>query len=259
MKKQWTALLFAAFMLIFWTASAQTLPSNDCFSPGLVRLTETMKEDSALRIEAEWTAEDAFYVRDLSVLRAMLAGLTMQVESGTQAGGRTDALTLEREGETIFSAAMTETEDRALLNVDGTLLDVSELIKSQKSPGEEALQNALSFLETVPILEKVPLPAVARWLEGFAPGEAILPGLYAEGPFTLKRTMSDDGTRLTRIELQGGLWIAGEIWQVSGFMRQPAGRAPKDTFEITIQKDEHNLLEFLYSAQREREVIEKNR
>jgi len=48
-------------------------------------------------------------------------------------------------------------------------------------------------------------------------------------------------------------------WKVSGYLRQPAGRAPKDTFEITFKQDEANFIELLYSALRENEVTRKNK
>ena len=48
-------------------------------------------------------------------------------------------------------------------------------------------------------------------------------------------------------------------WRVSGYLRQPAGRAPKDTFEITFTQDEDNSIELLYSALRENEVTQKNK
>ena len=62
---------------------------------------------------------------------------------------------------------------------------------------------------------------------GFAVTEAI----------ALKRTMSDDGTRLTRVDFQSGaIGRGGETpYEITGYMRQPAGRAPKDTFELTVK------------------------
>lgn len=33
--------------------------------------------------------------------------------------------------------------------------------------------------------------------------------------------MSDDGERLTKLDISGGLSIGGETWQISGYLRQP--------------------------------------
>ena len=72
--------------------------------------------------------------------------------------------------------------------------------------------------------------------------------------------MSDDGARLTKIRISGAIAKFGEEpWQVTGVLRQPAGRAPKDTFEITMTQNEQNSIELLYSALRENEVVRKNK
>ena len=71
--------------------------------------------------------------------------------------------------------------------------------------------------------------------------------------------MSDDGERLTKLNVEGALTIEGETWTVSGYLRQPGGRAPKDTFELTFRKDDKNVVELVYSALRQDKIEQKDR
>lgn len=229
MKKRYLALFFTALMLLCVSAAAQTLPSNDCFSPGMMRLAE--KDDLAL--DASFTVQDAFYARDLSVLNAMLSGTTFHYDRNPQ----TETLSIRRDGEELFSAALAQTGSTTSLCFQGQQFDVSGLVPARQQ-------------EPIYILERVPLEDVAEWIES-------LEGV--SGPFDIQRTMSDDGTRLTKIEISGDVMIGEERWMVKGFLRQPAGRAPKDTFEVTIQRDEDNCIELLYSALREKEVEQKDK
>lgn len=58
--------------------------------------------------------------------------------------------------------------------------------------------NALAErLQTTPILERVPLTAVEAWLKGLKAGDVLDFGATAADAFDVKRTMSDDGERLT--------------------------------------------------------------
>ncbi len=93
MKK--TGILLALLLLVMTAACAcaQELPGVDCFSPGFVELNERMKQGQAVSAEATLTAEHAFYARDLSVLKTLLDGTTLNYRGG----GDTDELTLSRE------------------------------------------------------------------------------------------------------------------------------------------------------------------
>mgnify|MGYP002529263813 CR=1 FL=1 len=84
-------------------------------------------------------------------------------------------------------------------------------------------------------------------------------GATAGDAFDVKRTMSDDGERLTKLNVEGALTIGGETWTVSGYLRQPGGRAPKDTFELTFRKDDKNVVELVYSALRQDKIEQKDR
>ena len=76
----------------------------------------------------------------------------------------------------------------------------------------------------------MPLTAVEAWLKGLKVSDVLGFGATAASAFDVKRTMSDDGERLTKLNVEGALTIEGETWTVSGYLRQPGGRAPKDTF-----------------------------
>jgi len=229
MIKQMLAALLLGMLLVSGSACAQTLPSNAVFSPGLIRLAEKESTGAAVHLEAEIGIDKAMYARDLSVLGKMLSGTTFVYDSA-------------QDGEVL------------------SILKGGQLLGAYSFEGSEALDALSSGLAGKAVLERVPLASVAAWLEGLQPGDELACGYLAAEPFELERTMSDDGTRLTKIRISGAVARPGEApWQVSGYLRQPAGRAPKDTFEITIAQDERNTLELLYSALRENEITRKNR
>ena len=93
MKHKTLVCLALAMMLIAACASAQQLPSVNCFSPGLLKVNGL--ENSAVSIDAALTVENAMYARNLSVLQAMLDGTNFRV----QADGKTGTLSIARGGE----------------------------------------------------------------------------------------------------------------------------------------------------------------
>ena len=223
------ALLALTLTMLASGARALELPSNAVFSPGLVRLSKLEGAGAPVHAEAEIDIGKAMYARDLSVLGDMLSGMTFVYDGAP--GGET--LRITKDGQTLGAYLLAE------------------------SAALDAISQRLSGTA---VLERVPLASVAAWLEGLKAGDALPGGFAVLAPFALERTMSDDGTRLTKISIHGAIARSGEApWQVSGHLRQPAGRAPKDTFEITIAQDEKNTLELLYSALRESEVTRKNR
>lgn len=255
MKKRLFASLLA-LLIVLGAASAagQTLPGLDCFSPGLVKLHERLLDQPALSMTAEVTVDQALYARDLSVLTAMLDGTTIDYEGNGDAQTGTDCLRILRQGETLFDGALTHSPDGAALRVNDDVF----LIRSPQEAN--ALPAWDGSLWGTPILERVPLADVASWLESLQEGDELWGGLTVVQPFSLERTMSDDGTRLTKLRfVEGSIARAGEApWTITGFLRQPAGRAPKDTFELVLTQDERNTLELSYSALRENTITRKN-
>ena len=251
MKLRWIVALLLA-MAFASTASAQTLPGVEVFSPGLIRVSEKLGRGERLEMTAELDAEDMFYARDLSVLGAMLDGTTLAYEGvGTIAAG-SDQMTLSRGGETLLSLGCVRTGQGAQAQVNGKAytLDPAMLDGMQ----------ALSALESTALLERIPLTSVLAALEGVKPGDALLAGFAVQDAFALERTMSDDGERLTKIDLSGSVAREGGTpWEVTGYIRQPGGRSPKDTFEITLTQDEDNFIELTYSALYKSEVTRKNK
>lgn len=264
MKKRVCMLLLAALLLLCFPAAALELPSIECFSPGLIRLSEAMRSQEAVSAEAELTVENAFYARDLSLLNTLLSGTTFHYDAAED----TDRLTIVRDGEALSSFALTEAEDGVLVELEGKTYPVesaqaliSMLTGDDVSQEEiDRAQAAEAFLNGTPILERAPLAEVAAWLEGLSEGDALAGGFAVTQAFALERTMSDDGTRLTRIDITGAIGREGETpWVVTGFLRQPAGRSPKDTFEITVKQDDANYIELSYSALYESSVTRKNK
>ena len=229
MKKTGWALLLLLCLLGCGAAGAQTLPSNEVFSPGLLKLAELETTQPAVQAQAQVTIDKAMYARDLSVLSAMLKGTTLTYWGSAEG----EALGIDRDGETLGVYALPQSG--ALDALEGRLLGTA-------------------------VLERVPLASIADWLEGLEAGDALGFGFAVSEPFTLVRTLSDDGTRLTKINVTGAIAREGEAaYRVEGFLRQPAGRAPKDTFELTFTQDEANFIELAYSALRENEVTRKDK
>ncbi|MBQ8620388.1 MAG: hypothetical protein IJ418_23160 [Clostridia bacterium] len=230
MMKKWVlAVLGCVLLCMSGAAHALELPGIALFSPGLKRLAEMEKTQPNVSAEAQISIDKAMYARDLSLLGKMLEGTTISY----QRSGEDEWIAMHREGEELGAYA----------------------------PGETAALDRLEekLLGTA-ILERVPLASVAQWLEGLQAGDALAFGFSVHTPFEIERTMSDDGTRLTKIRVSGAIAQEGKTpWKVSGYLRQPAGRAPKDTFEITFEQDENNTIELLYSALRENEVTRKNK
>ena len=228
-KKRMLAWLLGMLLCLSSAAHALELPSNAVFSPGLKRLAELEKTQPNVTAQAQVSIDKAMYARDLSLLAKMLEGTTISYQRS--AAG--ESVAIERGGETLGAYALGE---------------------------QKALDALEEHLLGTPVLERVPLASVADWLEELAAGDALARGFVVHEPFELERTMSDDGTRLTKIKITGSIAREGETpWRVSGYLRQPAGRAPKDTFEITFKQDEDNFIELLYSALRENEVTRKNK
>ena len=69
MKHKIFAFLALLLTLTAACAGAQQRPSVGCFSPGLVRVSEKMKENPTVSADVTLTVENAFYARNLSVLK----------------------------------------------------------------------------------------------------------------------------------------------------------------------------------------------
>ncbi len=264
MKKGCCALLAAALLMLAAGALAQTLPSVECFSPGLLAMSEAVASGAPVHLEASLDADSALYARDLSVLSAMLDGTTIACDSSPD----TDSLRIERQDETLFSLAVTRGEDAAAVAIGDSVFRVADeqallcalLGDEAGAGGASAMIGALAPLTGAAILERVPLSSVAQWFESLETGVALDGGFAVTQAFTVERTMSDDGTRLTRIDVTGALAREGETpWTLSGWLRQPAGRTPKDTFELTLTQDEDNYFELAYSSTRQSNVTRKDK
>jgi len=255
MKYRLMIALLLVMCLAFSCASAQTLPDLTVFSPGLTRMSEKLGQGEKVEMTAELGVKDMLYARDVSLLQAMLSGTQLAYTgSGTlEAGG--DALTLSRGEETLFSAELIRDGENAELSVNERVfgLDLSDDGWGELAAAGDALSEAA-------LVNRVPLLSVCEAVEGLAAGELLMGGFAAAEPFAVERTMSDDGTRLTKINISGSIAREGEApWAVSGFLRQPAGRAPKDTAEITFARDADNTLTATYSSTRSQSVSQKDK
>ena len=253
MKKRLMIVLMLVLCGLASAALGQTLPGVEVFSPGLVRLCEMAGSGEPVAMRATMTAADIAYARDLSVLASMLSGTTFDYAGwgGFAQGG--DRLSIVKNDETLLSAGLDRGETGAVLTLNGQAFTVD------LSRAQAALDTA-DALSGVSILERVPLASVCAWIEGLSVGDALPLGFTVTQAFTVEHTMSDDGTRLTRIDISGSIAREGEMpWVIEGYLRQPAGRSPKDTFELTAVQDADNSLELSYSSLRQSEVTRKDK
>ena len=261
-KMRAAALILLVLAMLAQAAAAQTLPGIECFSPGLVRLSALEAEGAPVAAEAQVTIDKAVYARDLSVLASMLSGTAICYEGA----GDAERLSIFKEGNELFSASLVQGEDGAALEIGGRAYALDsgsaaiEALSGVRIPGYDQVEGIAESLAGVPVLERVPLAGICAWLEGLGAGDVLLAGFAVTEPFAVKKTMSDDGTRLTRIDISGQIAREGEApYVITGFLRQPAGRAPKDTFELVLKRDEKNFFELSYSALRENTVASKNK
>ena len=253
MKKRLMIALMLALCCLASGALSQTLPGVEVFSPGLVQLCRKAGDGEPVAMRATMTAADIAYARDLSVLGSMLSGTTFEYAGwgGFRQGG--DRLSIVKNDETLLSAGLDRGETGASLTLNGQAFAVD-------LSGAQAALDTADALSGVSILERVPLASVCAWIEGLSAGDALPLGFTVSQAFAVERTMSDDGTRLTRIDISGSIAREGEApWVIEGYLRQPAGRSPKDTFELTAVQDADNSLELSYSSVRQSEITRKDK
>lgn len=253
MKYRLMTVLLLMLCLLFSGAAAQTLPDLTVFSPGLTQMSEKLERGEQVEMTAELAVRDMLYARDLSLLQAMLDGMQLVYSGGGTLREGCDALTLIRSGETLFAADLVRNGLNAELSVNDRTFGLC------LPEGFSGIAAAGDWISGEAILNRVPLISVCEAVEGLKAGEPLTAGFVVTAPFAVERTMSDDGTRLTKIHISSSVEREGEIWAVSGFLRQPAGRAPKDTAEITFARDEDNTLTATYSSTRSQSVSQKDK
>ena len=244
-----------AMCLAFSCAAAQTLPDLTTFSPGLAQVSQRLEQGEQVEMTAELSVRDMLYVRDVSLLQAMLEGMQLTYTGGGTLTEGSDALTLTRGEETLLETGVVRSGEKAEITVNGTVFGID--LTDSKWLEAAAVGDRFSGMA---LLDRVPLLSICEAVEGLAADDAVAGGFAVAQPFTVERTMSDDGTRLTKIDITGSVAREGEApWTVSGFLRQPAGRAPKDTAELTFTQDEDNALTATYSSTRSQSVSQKDK
>ena len=156
MKKGCCALLAALLVLLMACACAQTLPSVECFSPGLLAMSEAVASGAPVQLDASLEVSSALYARDLSVLSAMLDGTTISCVSTADS----DSLRILRQGETLFSGTVMRGEDDVAVAIGEDVFRVAdeqtllaELLGDEAgAEGASAMIGALSPLTGAAIL-----------------------------------------------------------------------------------------------------------
>lgn len=252
--KKW--LVTAAALLLCLAASvahAQTLPGIGVFSPGLMRVGEKLAAGERVEATAQMDAQDFFYARNLTLLSAMLEGTTFTYAGEGTAQTGSDSLLIERGGETLMEFGLARAQGGAEFRVNEQAFGVN-------LSGAQQAFLAHDWLNGKAVFNRVPLTEVCEVLEGLQPGDELPGGDVVQTAFSVKRTMSDDGERLTKLNIEGSAARPGEApWTISGYIRQPGGRSPKDTFAITLYQDEENTLDLAYSALYQSEITRKDK
>ena len=283
------AVMTTVLLLLCHIALAEQIPSVDHFSPGLSLFISEAKEG---KIGSSGTLDitEFAHARDMDVLSGILKMLRWEIfcdNSGNQS--RTDLVLWLQEKE-LFSASVCDGEDHLFVETEGKTWQIdredfyaallpdpfSALLKQQdglghdngdtlnKDTADSSQDNHLGKEDT---LEYGALLAHASPLERFEMKNverllmkgADLPWIGQLQPCTVQETYSDDGQRLTKLDLEGNLVTASGNWKISGFIRRPGGKKPKDTAEIHLVKDEKNNLTLTLSAVYTPEVKRKDR
>ena len=192
MKHKIFAFLALLLTLAAACAGAQQRPGVGCFSPGLMRVSEKMKENPTVSADVALTVENAFYARNLSVLKKMLEGTTLRVWGDDARGG----LTLERDGETLMQADVAQD---GRISVDGHPLETGISVPDEAQADWNALAERL---QVTPILERVPLTAVEAWLNGLKAGDVL--GFGATAVNVLGLFGNKAGSRVMQVCLSHG-------------------------------------------------------
>ncbi len=243
-------------------AVAQTTPSVECFSPGWIRFSDAIAKSPSIHVDAAFTAEDALYARDLSVLSEMLRGTVITYDSSGDMKTGVDSLRISRNWEPLFDVSLSRDEAVLCLGDEVYATTAEDLWTALGGDGaDHPVWTALGeVLDHASIFERVPLEEVADGLLALQAGEALAGGFHVERAFNMQHTMSDDGTRLTRLDIDGAFSRDDEApYEISGWLKQPAGRAPKDTFEISAIQDDQNQFTLYYSSTRESKIIQRDK
>ncbi|MBR1408027.1 MAG: hypothetical protein IJ573_03905 [Clostridia bacterium] len=239
-----------AMLLAAALAAAETaVPGFDDFSPAFRGIGNRIASGETVLTETRLTTAAAFYIRDLSVMRDIFSGLCIRTRTGTDAGAQITELAL-LDGETVLEeAALCSDGEEQLLFLDGQVLHLGQETLTGLVP--HGIPDALGVRRT----DRLPaLPAA--WPERF--GRLQPEGLSALleggsiGSFTCTPVSSEDGL-LTGFgfsgQLNAGLLPGGEAWSAEGSFSRGTGKAPKDTAELTLKKDDDNALTLTFSAQ----------
>ena len=178
MKRGVFAAALLAGTLLVTPASALTLPGVDCFSPGLVRVSERLGSGAPVSVEAELGAENVFFARDVSLLDEMLSLVTLVYEGEGEGNAAVDRLRILADGETLVDASLESGTDGAVLTVDGEAYAVADsLIPTRDALATQAGALPLEAMLGFPLFERAPLSAIADWLEGLEVGDSLPGGL----------------------------------------------------------------------------------
>ena len=262
MKKRWAVAAAVLLLLFAAGASAQALPDTACFSPGLAAARDAAQAGEGVHVTATVAVDSALYARDLSVLSAMLKG-TQFIYDGAQ---DRDALTIMRGGEALFSGEVDRSgEDGTVIVLGGEgyrMEDAAQALCALLGvqPPEETMGEALARAPRPSLLERLPLAQVADWIKTLTAGTELFAGVAVTQDFTVEPTLSDDGTRVTKLTLSGAAARAGgESWTVSGTMQQTVGSTPKTTAELTVASDKDNTFAITLSSTRKSTVTRRDK
>jgi hypothetical protein len=229
-------------------AIAQTLPSADLISPGFSKWLETADTAEMTTLYVNGSVDQLFHIRDLSVLQSLLSLITIESCSGQVQGRDVSNVKLLTGNEIIADAAyiVDNTELRFSLGENQYAVPFSEFNLSGENISEFDLPAIRTFFSANSWIERMDMHRLSEMLRT---GELFrcIPGFDA-GELQVSESFSDDGLRLTRMNIDGYFFVASDVWSVKGTIFKPGGNSPKDTAEFHLMKDENNRLDVTLSS-----------
>jgi len=213
------------------------------FSPGMRKWQKTSDSADSTRLYVNASANELFHIRDMSVLNSILSFVTIESTSVRHVGSDASRIRIIADGDIAADITYTLTDDAFVFAIDGITyeLPLSEIEVLFLTDGKiNDLENLRSLFDGGAWLERIDLRVLSEMLQtgelfkmlpGFMPGNVMTHEIY-----------SDDGLRMNQLDVDGQFYFNGELWSVSGTIKEPDGKSPKDTAEFHFLKDEKNIL-----------------
>ena len=245
--KRIMALFLLSLLLTLCAAAETVLPDENIFSPGFAAITQALQDGGTLETDLSAQVSKIFFITDIRVLQEILNGLSVKAVTGPAGSGEATQMTVSRNGELVSQALLYADDAGSYLQLGGKLMDTGSYA-AKLSIFPEEIQSALTT-GGWNRFERLPLEAIESLLQGMEEGQHVF-GYTVKEPLSLEHIMSDDGERFTRLTFTGTFADSADAeWQLKGELFRPGtGKSPRDTAEVTLERDKDNKLALTMSA-----------